>query len=94
MAQRIRRAWNRDSQVVYPPVDAEYFFATPKQKRSYWCVVSALVPYKRVELAVEWANRFERPLIVVGEGPEQKALGADGRPNRAAEGQGKQRRDS
>ena len=74
VAQRIRRVWNRDSQVVCPPVDAEYFFATPKQKRSYWCVVSALVPYKRVELAVEWANRFERPLIVVGEGPEQKRL--------------------
>ena len=74
VAQRIRRVWNRDSQVVCPPVDAEYFFATAEQKRSYWCVVSALVPYKRVELAVEWANRFERALIVVGEGPEQKRL--------------------
>ena len=49
-------------------------FCDSETKSSYWCVVSALVPYKRVELAVEWANRFERPLIVVGEGPEQKRL--------------------
>ena len=74
VAQRIKRVWKRESHVVYPPVDTDFFFATAEQERSYWCVVSALVPYKRVGLAVEWANRFERPLIVVGEGPEQKQL--------------------
>ncbi len=74
VAERISRVWKRDATVVHPPVDADYFFDLPRRHRSYWCIVSALVPYKRVELAVDWANQYGRELIVVGDGPEKNRL--------------------
>lgn len=74
VAERIRRVWNRDAQVVYPPVDTGFFKQTVVGERSHWCVLSALVPYKRIELAVQWANAYGHSLVVIGEGPERENL--------------------
>ena len=74
VAHRIKRVWNRDAKVVYPPVDTKFFEATVSGRRTHWCVLSALVPYKRIELAVEWANAFQRRLVIVGDGPERERL--------------------
>jgi glycosyltransferase involved in cell wall biosynthesis len=78
---RIRRVYGRDSQVIEPPVDAARFAGVPDPAPSpvgeglYLCV-SALVPYKRVELAVRaFSGPGERRrLVVVGDGPERAAL--------------------
>lgn len=74
VAERIRRVWSRDARVVYPPVDTKFFETTVGRAREHWCVLSALVPYKRIELAVVWANAFKHRLVIVGEGPERERL--------------------
>jgi len=79
VADRIRRAYGRDADVIYPPVDAARF-SIDESPGDYYLVVSALTPYKRVDLAVEAANRTGRRLIVVGAGPEARALHAAAGP--------------
>lgn len=89
--ERIRRFYGRESTIVYPPVDTGFFTpagagagedewpaAMPAAARAegYDLVVSALVPYKRVDLAVEAARRTGRTLVVAGAGSEEKALRA------------------
>ncbi len=76
VAARIRRVWGRDAEVLYPPVDVEYFAAAPEVLRHGFLVVSALVPYKRVEHAVEVATAQSLPLTVVGDGSERHRLTA------------------
>jgi glycosyltransferase involved in cell wall biosynthesis len=70
--RRIRRAWRRESQVVYPPVAVENFYW--HEPEDYYLVVSELVAYKRVDMAVRAFSRLGRPLRVVGDGPEFKSL--------------------
>ncbi|MCI0546306.1 MAG: glycosyltransferase [Candidatus Rokubacteria bacterium] len=75
IADRIRRAYGRSAEVIYPPVDVARF-AIEETPGDYYLVVSALAPYKRVDLAVEAANRLRRRLLVVGTGPEEARLRA------------------
>jgi glycosyltransferase involved in cell wall biosynthesis len=77
VASRIRRYYNRDSVVVYPPVDTR-FYVPGGARGSYFLIVSALVPYKRIDMAVEAATRAEVPLRIVGDGPERARLEALG----------------
>jgi glycosyltransferase involved in cell wall biosynthesis len=73
IAARIEGVYGRSAQVVHPPVDVAAF--APSQERSgRFLVVSRLVASKRVELAVEAANRASLPLDVVGTGPDLHAL--------------------
>ena len=75
IADRIRRAYDRPSDVIYPPVDVlRYEIADGPD--DYYLVVAALVPYKRVDLAVAAATRLRRRLVVVGAGPEEARLRA------------------
>jgi glycosyltransferase involved in cell wall biosynthesis len=75
VADRIRRAYGRQADVIYPPVDVSRF-RLEEASEDYYLVVSALTPYKRIDLAVEAANRLRRRLIVVGTGPEERRLRA------------------
>lgn len=74
VARRIARVWGREAHVVYPPVDVDFFAAAPARGRRGLLVVSALVPYKRVDLAVLLATRHGLPLTVIGEGGERAYL--------------------
>jgi glycosyltransferase involved in cell wall biosynthesis len=75
VAARIRRYYNRGSTVVYPPVDAAFFApATESAATHRFLIVSALVPYKRVEVAIEACRRAGAPLAIVGRGPEESRL--------------------
>ncbi len=76
VAERIRRVWDRDADVVYPPVDVGRFAIADEGPGDYYLVVAALVPYKRVDLAVAAATRMKRRLLVVGAGPEARRLAA------------------
>jgi glycosyltransferase involved in cell wall biosynthesis len=75
IADRIRRAYGRESDVIHPPVDVSRF-RIEESPADFYLVVSALTPYKRVDLAVEAANRLGRRLVVVGTGPEERRLRA------------------
>lgn len=70
--ERIRRAYGIDAALVHPPVDVERFHPRPRGKRLL--VVSRLLPYKRIDVVVEAANRAGIALDVVGDGPSLDAL--------------------
>lgn len=83
VAQRIRRYYGRRAEVVHPPVDVEFFAADSsddpleapaKDSPSYALAVSALAPYKRLEIAIEACERLKLPLRIVGTGPETRRL--------------------
>ncbi len=77
VAGRIRRFWAREvDAVVYPPVDTGRFVpaAEGPAPEGYALIVSALVPYKRVELAVSAFSRLKRPLWIAGDGPARARL--------------------
>ena len=71
---RIRKFYRRDSTVIHPPVDTQRFVPTSDPPQDYYLVVSRLIPYKRVDLAVAACTRLGVPLIVVGDGRDRKAL--------------------
>ena len=76
---RIAKHYRRPARVVYPPVDSSFFTPGPgadSADDAPFLVVSALVPYKGVELAIRVANRRKVPLRVVGTGPERNRLRA------------------
>jgi glycosyltransferase involved in cell wall biosynthesis len=75
IADRIRRAYDRPSDVIYPPVDVQRFEIVDATD-DYYLIVGALVPYKRIDLAVVAAARLGRRLVVVGTGPEEPRLRA------------------
>ncbi len=70
---RIKRAYSRDAQVIYPPVDIESLKFNEK-KDDFFLTVSRMVPYKRVDVVVEAFAKTGLPLIVIGEGPEYKKI--------------------
>ena len=74
VADRIGRYYNRDASVVYPPVDTAFFVPDSAHPDRYALVVSALVPYKRIEVAIEACRRVRVPLKIAGHGPERRAL--------------------
>ena len=74
VADRIRRYYNRSACVVYPPVDTALFRPSDKSPGAYFLIVSALVPYKRVDLAIRACAMARAPLRIVGTGPELARL--------------------
>jgi glycosyltransferase involved in cell wall biosynthesis len=78
--QRIAKHYRRDSAVIYPPVDTDCFEPSATQE-DYYLVVSRLVPYKRIDLAVQAFNSLGKPLVVIGDGRNRKALEAMAGPN-------------
>jgi glycosyltransferase involved in cell wall biosynthesis len=76
IAAKIRAYYNRGATVIPPPVDCGFFkpdFPQGQPDGSF-LLVSALVPYKRVDLAVQAFNRLRLPLVVIGTGPERQRL--------------------
>ena len=66
---RIKQSYNRDSVVIYPPVDC-YRFTLSDKDESYYLIVSALVPYKRIDIAIQAFSKCNQKLVMVGNGPE------------------------
>jgi glycosyltransferase involved in cell wall biosynthesis len=73
---RIRECYGRDSTVIYPPVDTDYYTPAPVPREDYYLVVSALAPYKRLDLAVAACRRLGRRLVLIGQGQEERRLRA------------------
>ncbi len=73
VAGRIQKYYGYRPEVIYPPVEVERF--TPQENiDDYYIVVSRLVPYKRVDLAIEACNKLGRKLKIAGTGPEMEDL--------------------
>jgi glycosyltransferase involved in cell wall biosynthesis len=68
VASRIAAAYGRESEVIHPPVDIEAKLATPRDERDAYLVFGRIVPYKRVEVAVQACERLGRRLLVAGAG--------------------------
>ena len=73
VGDRIRRHYGRTSVVVYPPVDVKRF-RSERIQEDFYLVLGALVPYKRVDLAVEACDRLGRRLVIAGGGSELPRL--------------------
>ncbi len=74
IAERIKRTYNKESIVIYPPVDVD-FFSLEEEKQGYYLTASRMVPYKKTQLIVEAFNELPHlKLIVAGEGPELEKL--------------------
>ena len=72
--RRIQYLYQREADLVYPPVDTDHYTPGPSCSEDYDLIVSALVPYKRIQLAVEAYNRMGLPLRIVGTGSDYQKL--------------------
>jgi len=73
VAERIRRYYGRASTVLYPPIDCSRF-SVSHSSDDYYLIVSRLVAYKRIDLAIEACERIGRTLMIIGDGPDRKRL--------------------
>jgi glycosyltransferase involved in cell wall biosynthesis len=77
VARQIAACYRRDADVVYPGIRAQFLNSgESKGDRRGWLVVSALEPYKRIDIAIQAANRAKEPLAIVGNGSQRGALEA------------------
>ncbi len=74
IAKRISESYGRTSRIIYPPVDTHFYTPSDQARKDWYLCVSALVPYKRIDLAIEACNRLGRKLVVIGSGPERARL--------------------
>ena len=81
VAVKIEQLYGRESTVIYPPVDCDRFRMRLELK-GYYLIVSALVPYKRIDIAIDAFNRLGLPLKIVGDGP--LARGSSGARSRTS----------
>ena len=75
VAERIQKYYRRDAVVIPPPVEASRFPFDPNlQPEDYFLTLSRLIPYKRVDLAIEACNQLHLPLVVIGGGRDLERL--------------------
>jgi Glycosyl transferases group 1 len=81
IARRIEKVYRRKAQVIYPPVALDAFTLGEK-KTDYYLTASRLVPYKKIDLIVKsFAQMPDKPLIVIGDGPDFEKIKAMAPPN-------------
>ncbi|MBN1220259.1 MAG: glycosyltransferase [Anaerolineae bacterium] len=73
---RIKKFYGRNSVIIHPPVDTSHFYPSTEPAGDYYFIVSRLIPYKRIDLAVQACNRLGKRLIIVGDGRDRPALEA------------------
>jgi len=81
--QRIAKYYRRDSAVIYPPVDTSKFAPSNSHHDGddYFLIVSRLIPYKRIDLAVRAFNELGLPLVIIGDGRDRDGLRALAKAN-------------
>jgi glycosyltransferase involved in cell wall biosynthesis len=73
VAKRIQRAYGRHAEVIYPPIDVSRFKPS-KEREDFYLVLSRLISYKRIDLAVRACTERRKRLLVIGDGPDRKRL--------------------
>lgn len=75
VANRIKKYYKRSADVIHPPVDCSLYTPPESYKEgSYYLLVSAFAPYKRIDIAIDAFERMGLPLILIGEGQEERLL--------------------
>ncbi len=75
VSNRVKTFWGRESTVVHPPVDTEFYAPKkPVKKEEYFVTHSRLVRYKRIDILIEACKAQKKKLVVVGNGPDYKRL--------------------
>ncbi|MFX1675625.1 glycosyltransferase family 4 protein [Paraburkholderia sp. A2WS-5] len=81
IARRIHKVYQREAEVVYPPVDVDSF-ELETHKEDFYLTASRLVPYKKIDLIVEAFSRMPgKRLVVIGDGPDMQKVRAKAGPN-------------
>ena len=80
VARRVKKHYQRDARVINPPVNFSLFDLSEKTE-DYFLIVSALAPYKRIDLAIETFNQLKLPLKIIGTGEMEKKLRQMAGPN-------------
>jgi hypothetical protein len=81
IARRIKKVYQRDADVINPPVDVDAF-SVLEQKEDFYLTASRMVPYKKIDLIVEaFAKMPERRLVVIGDGPDMQKIRAKAASN-------------
>jgi glycosyltransferase involved in cell wall biosynthesis len=81
IARRIRKVYQRDADVIFPPVDVQSF-VVQEHKEDFYLTASRMVPYKKIDLIVEAFSRMpSKRLVVIGDGPEMATIRAKAGPN-------------
>lgn len=80
VAQRVQKYYRRDADIIHPPVDTNFYIPGEREK-DYFLIVSALVPYKKIDLAIDAFNQKGYPLKIVGIGPDYRKLRKVAKPN-------------
>lgn len=73
VADRIKKVYGREAFVIPPPIDVDRFQPS-KEVEDYYLILSRLMPYKRIDLAIEACNRMNRRLVIIGDGPDRERL--------------------
>jgi glycosyltransferase involved in cell wall biosynthesis len=73
VAKRIKKIYNKEALVIYPPVDTNSFNIS-ETTEDYYITCSRMVPYKKIDLIVEAFSKTEKKLIVIGDGPDYKKI--------------------
>lgn len=73
---RIQKYYHRESSIIYPSIDDKFYSKdyTSQKYREYYLIVSRLIPYKKVDLAIKVFNILKKPLVIVGTGSEMSHL--------------------
>ena len=80
--QRINKHYRRPADVIYPPVDTEFYTSgSVQQPEGFFLIVSAFAPYKKIDLAIEAFNHLKLPLKIIGQGQDIKRLKECAHPN-------------
>ena len=81
VARRIRKLYQKEARVIYPPVDVDYF-VMQEDKEDFYLTASRMVPYKKIDLIVEaFGEMPEKRLVVVGDGPEMEKVKSKAKKN-------------
>jgi glycosyltransferase involved in cell wall biosynthesis len=80
VAERIRVAYGRSAEVIHPPIDVDRFHPSP-EREDYYVILSRLVPYKRIDLAVQTCTERGKNLLIIGHGPDRDRLEAMAGPS-------------
>ena len=85
IARRIKKFWNRDAEVIYPPVDTDRLSPDGMESDDFYVVFSRFVPYKRIDLAIKACGELKKKLVVIGDGSQAKELKALAQKYRGAD---------
>jgi glycosyltransferase involved in cell wall biosynthesis len=72
--RRIRDCYGRDSVVINPPVDTDFYCPADVPREDFYLILSAFAPYKRLDLAVEACRQLRRKIVIIGSGQDENKL--------------------